>query len=336
MSQVINKASITNSPKVSVIVPVYGVEKYIERCARSLFEQTLDDIEYIFVDDCTYDNSIQILEKISLEYPARIDKIRIIKLTKNVGLPSARRCGVEVADGEFIIHCDSDDWVSNSMLETMYIAAINQDSDAVLCDILITDGVNYNRLINSRPSSNRSELISQMLRGQVHSSLCNKLIKRSLYTNDISFPQSNMREDMVLTIQLISKARNISYINQPFYYYYFNPTSISRSIHKEGVLSRCSQSLINYNIIREYFVRTERMNLYEQDLTNLLFAIKLELGDVYKTKEGRDMWDGILPNITTSNILFQDLPLIFKFKFLFISLGVMPLLKYLKLKLVHK
>lgn len=69
---------MSNMPKVSVVVPVYGVEKYIERCARSLFEQTLEDMEFVFVDDCTKDNSIAILEKVILDYPKRKDQIKII------------------------------------------------------------------------------------------------------------------------------------------------------------------------------------------------------------------------------------------------------------------
>ena len=87
-------------PKVSVIIPVYGVEKYIERCARSLFEQTLDDIEYIFVDDCSPDKSVFILERIIKEYSSRFldegKKVRIERMPKNCGLPAVRKYGIQL------------------------------------------------------------------------------------------------------------------------------------------------------------------------------------------------------------------------------------------------
>ena len=96
-------------PKVTVIIPVYGVEKYISRCARSLFEQTLDDIEYIFVDDCTKDNSIGVLQEVLEQYPQRREQTRIVKLLVNSGQAAARKYGMQLATGDYIIHCDGDD-----------------------------------------------------------------------------------------------------------------------------------------------------------------------------------------------------------------------------------
>lgn len=99
-------------PKISVIIPVYGVERYIEQCACSLFEQTMQDgIEFIFVDDCSPDKSIEILENVLREYPHREQQVKIIRHTENQGLGGARKTGMEYATGEYIIHCDSDDWV---------------------------------------------------------------------------------------------------------------------------------------------------------------------------------------------------------------------------------
>ena len=82
-----------NMPKVSVIIPVYGVEKYIERCARSLFEQTLDDIEYLFIDDCTPDKSVDILKHVLEEYPQRKSQVVIHRMEKNSGQAAVRKWG---------------------------------------------------------------------------------------------------------------------------------------------------------------------------------------------------------------------------------------------------
>ena len=121
-------------PKVSVIVPIYNVEKYIERCLRSLFEQTLDDIEYIFINDCTPDNSMIILEKVLEEYPHRIKQVKIINHEQNQGQAGARTSGMKAMPGEYMIHCDPDDWVEVDMYEIMYAFANEINSDVVVCD----------------------------------------------------------------------------------------------------------------------------------------------------------------------------------------------------------
>lgn len=109
--------------KVSVIVPVYKVEKFIERCAISLFSQTLQDVEFIFVDDASPDNSVQIVQKCIREYPHRESQTVILTHEKNMGLPAARNTGLAVAKGEYIFHCDSDDFVEPDMLEQLYNTA---------------------------------------------------------------------------------------------------------------------------------------------------------------------------------------------------------------------
>ena len=102
--------SIKHKPPVSVIIPIYNVEKYIERCVRSLMEQTLNDIEYIFVNDCTPDRSIEILQRTIAEYPQRKKYIQILTHDRNRGSACARNNGVKAATGEYIIHCDMISW----------------------------------------------------------------------------------------------------------------------------------------------------------------------------------------------------------------------------------
>ena len=123
--------------KVSVIIPIYGVEQYIERCARSLFGQTMrSDIEFIFVNDCTPDRSIEILLNTLKDYPERTEQVAILTHTANKGLAATRKTGVRAARGEYIIHCDSDDWVEPDICQTMYEEAKRTDSDIVVCDYI--------------------------------------------------------------------------------------------------------------------------------------------------------------------------------------------------------
>jgi glycosyltransferase involved in cell wall biosynthesis len=116
--------------KVSVCIPVYGVEKYIERCARSLFEQTMrNGVEFVFVNDCTPDKSIEILEHVLAKYPHRKEQTKIINLPENGGVGRARRIAIENCTGEYIIHCDPDDWIEPDMYEKMYCAAMKTGAD---------------------------------------------------------------------------------------------------------------------------------------------------------------------------------------------------------------
>ena len=125
---------MNKNPLVSVIVPIYGVEPYIEKCARSLFEQSLENMEFIFVNDCTPDKSVEILRQVIEDYPRRYLQIQIIEHEENRGLAMARNSGLLIAKGEYIIHCDSDDWVELDMYEEMYEKALEKNADIVICD----------------------------------------------------------------------------------------------------------------------------------------------------------------------------------------------------------
>ena len=122
---------MNNNPLVSILVPVYNVEQYIERCARSLFEQTYDNLEYIFVDDCTPDKSIQILERVLAEYPQRREQTKIIHHDRNRGLAAARNTAVENCSGVFLTHVDSDDWIEFNAVELLVNKQQENDADIV-------------------------------------------------------------------------------------------------------------------------------------------------------------------------------------------------------------
>lgn len=117
--------------KVSVLVSVYGVERYIERCARSLFEQTYTNLEYVFVDDCSTDNSIGVLEQVIKEYPEKENAIKIIHHKKNRGLAAARNTAFDNAGGEFVCVVDADDWMETDGIERLVAEQVATDADVV-------------------------------------------------------------------------------------------------------------------------------------------------------------------------------------------------------------
>lgn len=206
-------------PKISVISPIYGVEAFIEKAAESMMCQTLDDVEFIFVNDNTKDNSIEILKSVIAKYPERSSQVKIINHSKNLGLPTARNTGLDVAVGDFVFHWDSDDYAENDMLETMYDYAVNQDADIVWCDWFLSFSSNERRM-NQPDYSTSEDALKGMLGGGMKYNVWNKLVKRSLYEeNRIRFPEGyGMGEDLTM-ILLFIYARRVYHINSAFYHY---------------------------------------------------------------------------------------------------------------------
>ena len=127
------------SPLISIIIPVYNVEKYIAKCAITLFEQDFESIEYIFVNDCSIDNSIQVLQSIIEKFPNRKNDIKIINNAKNSGSSLTRKYGLDKANGEYIIFIDADDWVEPDMISLMHQKAKDDEADIVCCDYFLKE-----------------------------------------------------------------------------------------------------------------------------------------------------------------------------------------------------
>ena len=241
-------------PKVSVIIPVYGVEKYIERCVRSLFEQTLDDIEFIFVDDCTPDKSMEILESIIEEYRLLlIEKnfcVRIERMPTNSGLPAVRRHGIQCATSDYIIHCDSDDWVDADLYKQLYEKADTEKADIVICDYKETNG---NEIIITRKgllSREKERCIKDMMYKRTSWSLCNKLIKKNLYRHISEYPKYYMGEDMALVLPVMLTSACIAYCPNIYYNYFINPESPSRKKSLTDAIRKYKSVECNLDIVR--------------------------------------------------------------------------------------
>ena len=238
--------------KVSVLIPVYGVEKYIERCARSLFEQTMrEGIEFIFTDDCTPDNSIAIIEKVLNDYPERKHQVRIIHHETNKGLAIARVTGVNAARGEYVIHCDSDDWVEPNMYDLMYAKAKGTDADIVGCDFYEETGkkkipIKQNFNLDSKQS------VLEILLGRriLDSYLWCRLIKKSFYLkHKFAAPAGvSLLEDMAVSIPIHSMTQKVSKVDLPLYHYSKVSGGITQTITKDKVLS----ALLALEFIRPY------------------------------------------------------------------------------------
>lgn len=221
------------TPRVSVVIAVYKVEEYIAQCCHSLFAQTLENIEYIFVDDCSPDRSMDIVQSVLSEYPHRKDFVKIIRHQRNLGVSRTREDGVKAATGEYIIHCDPDDWVELDMYEQMYNKAIVEDADMVFCDVwwhYPDDQTPYYKSETPKELTGRSILASCFYAQQpiIHCSLWNKLIKSSLYHN-VEWPNDiKYGEDMVVCVQILRLPIKLGNMAHAYYHY---------RLHRGGSLS---------------------------------------------------------------------------------------------------
>lgn len=232
-------------PNISVIIPIYGVEKYIDRCAESLFKQTMtDNVEFIFVNDATKDNSIGVLLDVISKYPQLKSQIRIINHNKNKGLPSARNTGLADARGEYIVHIDGDDYIEPTMMEDLYLAVKVNNADFAWCDYYITFE-NKKRVIAQPKFDTPEDAVRGMLRGTMKYNVWNKLCRRSLYVdNNITFPDGNsMGEDLTM-IMVSLHANSCVYVNKPLYNYVQNPNQMTASYNEEKLES------LRYNCTR--------------------------------------------------------------------------------------
>lgn len=204
---------------VSVIIPIYNVERFIGHCAESLFRQTLQEVEFIFVNDASPDNSIDILREVIAKFPKRIPQAKILTHAHNKGLPSARNTGLQAATGKYVFHCDSDDFVEPDMLEQLYNKAEKEQADIVWCDWYLTFKKNE-RYMKQPSFSTWEEAIKGVLTGKMKYNVWNKLAKRELYINNgIVFPDGHgMGEDMTM-IRLMACAKKVAYVPKAFYHY---------------------------------------------------------------------------------------------------------------------
>jgi glycosyltransferase involved in cell wall biosynthesis len=264
----------TINPKVSVVIPVYGVEKYIERCARSLFEQTLDSLEYIFVNDCTPDASIEIVRKVAAEYPQRQDQIVIINHPTNLGAAKARENGIKAATGEYIIHCDSDDWVDSRMYQTLYEKAKQDRLDYVICNtVFYTDG-EHHRTIHDVIPADKYGVIEAILLWKTSTSLCNRLVNSRLYKDDaFVYPTHHMLEDRAYSIQIAYLAKSFGCVETPFYYYLQRADSVCGNRSEAALVRTFQQSSGNMRTIETFFRQQGLLSRYKDALAYCEFNV---------------------------------------------------------------
>lgn len=255
---------------ISVIVPVYNIEKYLPRCIDSILDQTYKNWEAIFVNDGSTDNSLKILE----EYKKRDERIKIIN-KKNAGSGAARNDGIETSKGKYIAFLDSDDWYEKNFLENLYNNLIENNSDVAMCNPKMTyDDTSKNKKINTYffneiELNKTPEKILGILEMPV---VWNKLYKKEIIVkNKIKFPNYSFCEDVEFLYKTFLYVNNLSKIEDDLYNYYQRRDSETKKIKEESIeqVYKVIKNIENY--VKENFI--EKLEIFYQYKVQFLYSI---------------------------------------------------------------
>lgn len=259
--------------KVSVIIPMYNVTSLIHRCIHSLCSQTYRHLELIFVNDCSKDDTLSVVE--SLLASENLDGIeyKLISHEENKGVAAARNTGLDVATGKYVYYVDADDYVESDAIESLVKEAENNDKDIVSCEWLLEFGMNARHMVQPEFSTGE-KLFRQMCYGKARWNLWLFLVKRSLYEdNHLRFvPGVNMGEDMMIMLKMSLLAGRASVIHRPLYHYIqTNAAAISKDIRPS-----IPQIVANVENV-ETFVHERFCMDHDEELAQLKLSLKLPL-----------------------------------------------------------
>ncbi|MDQ0476623.1 glycosyltransferase [Chryseobacterium sp. MDT2-18] len=274
-------------PKISIIVPVYQVEKYLRKCLDSLVNQTLKDIEILVVNDGSPDQSQKIIDEFQEQFPLKIKSF----IKENGGLSDARNFGLDKATGEFIGFVDSDDEVSKTMFEEMYTLAQKHDAEMVICNLQKVDQQgNISQKLTQIP--NMPEKIDLRENFSVFSDLsyfaCNKIFKRELFENS-RFKKGVHFEDIQLIPQLLLKCKTVAQTQNYHYQYLERTGSITKNHSRKGLDILKAVEEVNAAFEKSQYAdrkaELKNFNILEGVYTYLAYLAFVKEEDAYQKME---------------------------------------------------
>lgn len=318
-------------PQVTVIIPVFKAGKDIERCCKALFGQTLDSIEYIFVDDCSPDNSVSVIQHILEDYPERGNYVKILHQPKNSGVSACRQLGLQHATGQYVIHCDSDDWPDVDMYETLYNTAVQEKAEVVCCDYMVeyegrSDVIKFPDEFNDRPSFSTNP---------VEGAVWNKLISRNLINRcGAEFYQGiNLGEDYGFVTPCRVMSRKNTVVHRAMYHYnQMNQNSLTHNYTKTYLMQvvdlakRTEVYFMRHGLAKEY----ERELCYLKFMSKMYFLIFSEVRDI-------KLWKSFFPECHKF-ICTYNVPSYLKLSAWLIANGMSPFgraILYMKSKVIR-
>ena len=298
--------------KISVIVPIYNTEKFIERCVRSLFEQTLLDIEYIFVDDHSTDNSIEILKHVIDNYPDRKSHTKIISHDRNLGTLCTKLDGLRLATGEYFIVCDSDDWVDENAYQTLYDKAVETGADIVIGDYL-KEYINSSKYCSHSPGNytNGIDIIKNSYLTGFEWQVCTGIFKnqQNILSTIDRIEGLCMWDDVYASIGLFYYASKVVHISKAFYHY-------DRTVH-----GSVSEELANRRWRDQEKVVQKLQGLLNHECVLTLRWLELDTVIPYMIRTNQLDWIDMFPGCEKYISQMKQWPFYWRWAFISLSHG---------------
>lgn len=290
---------------LSIIVPVFRVERFISKCAHSLFSQSLSGIQFIFIDDKGGDKSIEVLREVLLAYPERNEDTLIMTNPRNLGSSESRNVGLTYASGKYVTFCDADDWVELRMAEVVLDKMIKEEADIVWTDFYLSNKDSEVR-VSQNYAEDAIECIKGLLTEQFFGSLWNKMFRRDLFIyNNVLFPsRQDVWEDLLTNVQLFHFSKKVVYLSEAFYHYVqYNDSSLVK-IRNDKQLS---DILANSKSIITFLSDEGVLSNYENEIPILKLAAKQTL--LYQTDRASfKKWREIYPESNKDISNYDKLP----------------------------
>ena len=298
--------------RVSVIVPCYNAGKHIERCAESLMRQTLKDgIEFVFVNDGSTDDSLDKLVSVVSKYPYRSTQVKI-ESQPNQGSAAARQKGHDCAVGDYLIHCDADDWVEADMYESLLAVADREDADVVCSSFFMETGSKTSVL---RFKTSRFPNLNDAPLDTLHFSICNKLVRRSIVVDHglRLFPNVNCWEDLGLSFRVLIFAKKVVIVDRAFYHYRREPNASMSTSRMEKVLH---DHLLMVDAIEKWFDSqpAELRRQYAPFIRFLRFTAKIKM--LRGKNKDIERWKSTYPETNRHIMAYKNIPLPYRLLFL--------------------
>jgi len=287
-----------NLVKISILIPIYNAEKYIGKCLDSVFGQTYSSIEYVFVDNCSTDNSLFILERKISQYGIHEDDYKVIRHERNEGIAVSRNDCISNATGQYVLFVDSDDWIESDMVEQLVSATSNGIIDIVGCDFY-QERPNGTKLYVREPfSDNCYDNMIKALSYEVSSVLWKLLIKRTLFSNIHFTPHLDIVEDYIVTIKLYQHASTFVAVHKGLYHYviYQDSTSNKR-------LNSIKSHIKGVSIIEEYL---KKEGIYNTEIEQRLLMRKFNIKSNFLTKSLLD-FDAYIHTFPEANYIWREM-----------------------------
>lgn len=279
-------------PKVSVIVPIYNVAKYLDRSIKSILNQTLNDIEIILIDDGSTDESLSICNN----YKKKDSRIKVYS-KKNGGVSSARNLGIKKAKGTYLAFVDPDDWIENEMYESLYFLSEKKETDITICDYMVEQrGEKSKKKINyEKDTFDRSDIMKYLIPNMIGQesfkgtgsnimgSVCRLIVRREfILNNNVKFREDiSLMEDLIFCIVIFMQVEKISYVKSSYYHYMKNENSALSSYRENTIFERIKVNEILNKIFKSHGVK----NLYEKRMRYRYMKMAI-ISISYETRKG--------------------------------------------------